>query len=153
MQKWKKNSARILPIWSSMGRIFLYNGECVHAYALPMEFNSDVGRLPSCRGKSSGNYQYQDRPCDAYYKCEQGVASAVKCPNNTVFDTKKGICDVKGICNWKLTVRNFINKSLWKTLKSVNWIAKEVSKDQEKYKLQVIHFSFCISEKQHHISI
>lgn len=78
---------------------FPYNGECVHAYALPMEFNSDVGRLPSCRGTPNGNYQYPDRPCDAYYKCEQGVASAVKCPNNTVFDKKKGICDVKGICN------------------------------------------------------
>lgn len=78
---------------------FPYNGECVHAYALPMEFNSDFGRLPSCRGTPNGNYQYPDRPCDAYYKCEQGVASAVKCPINTVFDTKKRICIVRGICS------------------------------------------------------
>lgn len=47
--------------------------------------------------KTDGNYQYLQR-CDAYYKCEDGVASAVKCPNGTVFDAIKRSCENEGSC-------------------------------------------------------
>lgn len=82
-------------IWNSQG--FPYKGRCVHRYALPTDDNPN-GALPSCNGTSDGNYQYPDRPCNAYYKCECGVASAVKCPNNTVFDTVKKTCEIGGTC-------------------------------------------------------
>lgn len=77
---------------------FPYNGQCVHLFAIPNEYNS-VGLLPSCNGKLDGNYQYPERPCDAYYKCEDGIANAVKCPGNTVFDFSYRTCKIGGICN------------------------------------------------------
>lgn len=77
---------------------FPYNGQCVHLFAIPNEYNS-VGLLPSCNGKPDGNYQYPERPCDAYYKCEDGMAYAVKCPGNTVFDSSNRTCKIGGICN------------------------------------------------------
>ena len=75
-----------------------YKGKCVHRYAIPKADHRN-GLLPSCYGKIDGNYQYPDRPCDAYYKCENGVASAVKCPNNTVFDSTQRNCEPGGNCN------------------------------------------------------
>lgn len=76
---------------------FPYNGQCVHLYAIPREYVSS-GLLPSCNGKADGNYQYLER-CDAYYKCEDGMATAVKCPDNTVFDSSNRTCEKGGICN------------------------------------------------------
>lgn len=38
-------------------------------------------------------------PIDAYYQCDNGIASAVKCPNGTVFDSATYTCAVGGICN------------------------------------------------------
>lgn len=76
---------------------FPYNGQCVHLYAIPREYVSS-GLLPSCNGKADGNYQYLER-CDAYYKCENGMATAVKCPDNTVFDSSNRTCEIGGICN------------------------------------------------------
>lgn len=52
-------------IWNSQG--FPYKGRCVHRFALPTDDNPN-GALPSCNGTSDGNYQYPDRPCNAYYK-------------------------------------------------------------------------------------
>lgn len=75
---------------------YVYKGQCVHRDAIPSEYNS-FGYLPSCNGKTDGNYQYLQR-CDAYYKCEDGVASAVKCPNGTVFDAIKRSCENEGSC-------------------------------------------------------
>lgn len=73
-----------------------YNGQCVHRFAIPKEFN---GYLPSCKSKADGNYQFQDPTpiCNAYYKCDNGTASAVLCPNSTVFDSVKRNCEV-GVC-------------------------------------------------------
>lgn len=75
---------------------YVYKGQCVHRYAIPSEYNS-FGYLPSCNGKTDGNYQYLQR-CDAYYKCADGVASAVKCPNSTVFDAIGRSCEEEGPC-------------------------------------------------------
>lgn len=83
-------------IWNSQE--FPYKGRCVQRFAIPTVDNPN-GALPSCNGTSDGNYQYPDRKCDAYYKCECGVASAVKCPNNTVFDSVRKTCEVGGTCN------------------------------------------------------
>lgn len=77
---------------------FPYNGQCVHLYAIPKEYSS-LAFLPSCNGKPDGNYQYPERPCDAYYNCKDGKATAVKCPGNTVFDSSNQTCVIGGICN------------------------------------------------------
>ena len=76
---------------------FPYMGQCVHLFAIPNEYNSN-GYLPSCNGKADGNYQYRER-CDAYYQCDNGIISAVKCPNGTVFDSANKICAVGGKCS------------------------------------------------------
>lgn len=52
----------------------------------------NVGLLPNCSENTDGHYEYQSRPCDAYYKCEGGVATAVKCPPDTSFNVDTGIC-------------------------------------------------------------
>lgn len=82
-------------IWG--GQTFPYNGKCTHIYALPTDF-FDVGRPPSCKGQLNGNYQFPDRPSDAYYRCEDGVSSPVKCPTNTVFDSVTKTCKEGGKC-------------------------------------------------------
>lgn len=74
-----------------------YKGHCVHRFAVPTVYNPG-GALPSCDGKIDGNYQYPERPCDAYYTCRCGVASAVKCPSNTVFDVENKRCQIGGTC-------------------------------------------------------
>ena len=76
---------------------FPYNGECVHLFAIPNDYDSN-GLLPSCKEKVDGNYQYKER-CDAFYKCENGKASAIKCPQNTIFYSVKRSCEVGGICS------------------------------------------------------
>nr|XP_034306446.1 uncharacterized protein LOC109617396 [Crassostrea gigas] len=82
-------------VWSVQS--FPYMGQCVHLFAIPNDYNSN-GYLPSCNGKADGNYQYRER-CDAYYQCDNGIASAVKCPNGTVFDSANKICAVGGKCS------------------------------------------------------
>ncbi|XP_055999593.1 uncharacterized protein LOC125653859 [Ostrea edulis] len=76
---------------------FPYNGECVHLFAIPKDDNSH-GLLPSCKGTPDGNYQYPERLCEAYYRCEGGNATAVKCPTGTVFDLVNRTCEVRGTC-------------------------------------------------------
>lgn len=63
-------------------QMFPYNGKCTHRFAIPTSW-FNIGLLPDCSGKADGHYQYPTRPCDVYYKCEGGVATAVKCPPNT----------------------------------------------------------------------
>ena len=69
----------------------------VHLFAIPNDYDSN-GLLPSCKEKVDGNYQYKKR-CDAFYKCENGTASAIKCPQNTIFDSVKRSCEVGIICS------------------------------------------------------
>ncbi|XP_055999588.1 uncharacterized protein LOC125656654 [Ostrea edulis] len=70
---------------------FPYNGKCTHRFAIP-ESHHGIGFLPDCSEKSDGNYQYPHRPCDVYYRCDGGNATAVKCPSYTNFDVRSGIC-------------------------------------------------------------
>lgn len=76
---------------------FPYNGTCVQLFAVPKDFNP-YGELPSCNGTVDGDYQFPAGYCLGYYKCEGGVATAVKCPNNTIFDTARKRCEVGGNC-------------------------------------------------------
>lgn len=76
-------------IWHE--QMYPFNGKCTQRYAIPNSYYG-IGLLPDCSRKADGNYEYPSRPCDAYYKCEGGVASAVKCPPNTSFNKDTGIC-------------------------------------------------------------
>lgn len=76
---------------------FPYNGTCVQLFAVPKDFNP-YGELPSCNGTVDGDYQFPAGYCLGYYKCEGGVATAVKCPNNAIFDTARKRCEVGGNC-------------------------------------------------------
>lgn len=68
-----------------------YNGTCTHRFAIPSS-NVSYGLLPSCSSMQDGNYQFRTRPCDAYYRCEGGRATAVKCPEHTYFDVTSHRC-------------------------------------------------------------
>lgn len=81
------------------GPTYLYKGKCSHLYEIPTDFNEN-GRLPSCKGKLNGNYQFPDRPCDAYYRCLDGIASPLLCPYGTVFDVKMNNCLRRGNCTF-----------------------------------------------------
>lgn len=81
-------------VWKA--HAFPYKGQCVNMFAIPKEYNPNC-LLPSCNGKTNGNYQYKER-CDAYYKCDNETASAVKCPNGMVFDSANKTCAVGGTC-------------------------------------------------------
>lgn len=79
---------------------FPYNRQCVHMFAVPKDDHIH-GQLPSCNGKFDGNYPYLTRDtgyCHGHYKCEGGMATAVKCPNETLYDTVKGACKIGGVC-------------------------------------------------------
>ena len=76
-------------VWEA--QTFPYNGSCTQQYAIPNSYYG-IGLLPDCAGKDDGHYQYTSRPCDAYYRCDGGVATAVKCPPQTKFDKGTGIC-------------------------------------------------------------
>lgn len=76
---------------------FPYNGTCVQLFGVPKDFNP-YGELPSCNGTVDGDYQFPVHYCLGYYKCEGGVSTAVKCPNNTIFDTARKRCEVGGNC-------------------------------------------------------
>lgn len=71
--------------------MYPFNGKCTQRYAILTSYYG-IGRLPDCSRKVDGHYEYPSRPCDAYYKCEGGVASAVKCPPNTSFNKDTVIC-------------------------------------------------------------
>lgn len=78
---------------------FPYNGQCIQLFGVPTVYNP-YGLLPSCNGTVDGNYPFTNGSyCFGYYKCEGGVATAVKCPSRTIFDTDKRICDLRGSCN------------------------------------------------------
>lgn len=79
--------------WEPLWRVptYLYKGKCSHPYEIPTDFNEN-GRLPSCKGKLNGNYLFRDRPCDAYYRCIDGIASPFLCPYGTVFDVEMNNC-------------------------------------------------------------
>ncbi|XP_062602676.1 chitin-binding domain protein cbd-1-like [Saccostrea cucullata] len=76
-----------------------YNGKCTNPFEVP---HKDGGFLSSCEGKTDGNYRFEHdslymgqgdyfgfgRQCDAFYRCQGGVATAVKCPNGTVFESE-----------------------------------------------------------------
>lgn len=83
------------PIWGFPS--FPYKGQCVHLFGIPKDYNS-LGYLPSCLGEVDGNYQYPVGYCAGYYKCESGVATAVKCPKNTLFDIASRTCKIGGKC-------------------------------------------------------
>lgn len=56
-----------------------YNGQCVHRFAIPKDFN---GYLLSCKSKADGNYRFQDPApiCNAYHECKNGSASTILMP-------------------------------------------------------------------------
>lgn len=79
------------------GSTYVYKGKCSHLYEIPTDFNQN-GRLSSCKGMLNGNYQFPDRPCDAYYRCVDGIASPLLCPFGTVFDFEIKNCSKGGNC-------------------------------------------------------
>lgn len=76
-------------IWQE--QMYPFNGTCTQRYAIPTSYYG-LGLLPNCSENTDGHYEYQSRPCDAYYKCEGRVATAVKCPPDTSFNVDTGIC-------------------------------------------------------------
>lgn len=76
---------------------FPFNNTCVQVYAIPKAEYS-LGKLPSCNG-TTGSYRYDDSPCDVYYRCENGTATAVKCPENYNLNTVSGNCELNYPCN------------------------------------------------------
>lgn len=82
-------------VWGS--QTFIYNGTCTQRFAIPTS-EADYGLLPSCSAKPDGNYQFRTRPCDAYYRCEGGRATAVKCPEHTLFDVTRRTCASNVAC-------------------------------------------------------
>ncbi|XP_052680449.1 uncharacterized protein LOC128161247 [Crassostrea angulata] len=57
-----------------------------------------VTRHPNCEGKTDGNYPYDPRRCNSYYKCDGERSTNEYCPSGTVFDSVKRTCEVGGIC-------------------------------------------------------
>lgn len=82
-------------VWGT--QTFIYNGTCTQSFAIPAS-EADYGLLPSCSAKPDGNYQFRTRPCDAYYRCEGGRATAVKCPEHTLFDVTRRTCASNVAC-------------------------------------------------------
>lgn len=76
-------------IWHE--QMYPFNGTCTQRYAIPTSYYG-LGLLPDCSKKANGHYEYPSRPCDAYYKCKGGIASAVKCLPNTSFNKDTKIC-------------------------------------------------------------
>lgn len=82
-------------VWGT--QTYPYNGTCTQRFAIPSS-EASYGHLPSCSSKSDGNYQFRTRPCDAYYRCEGGMATAVKCPEHTFFDVSRRWCASNVAC-------------------------------------------------------
>ena len=72
-------------------------GNCTQRFAIPMSI-TPYGRLPTCNGKRDGNYPFSTRPCDAYYRCDGGRATAVKCTDYTYFDVTQRKCATNVAC-------------------------------------------------------
>lgn len=76
-------------IWRE--QMYFFDGKCTQPYAIPTSYYG-IGILPDCSRKADGHYEYPERPCDAYYKCVSGKATAVKCPPQTSFNKDTGMC-------------------------------------------------------------
>lgn len=74
-----------------------YNENCTQRFAIPSS-EASYGLLPSCSLMQDGNYQFRTRPCDAYYRCEGGRATAVKCPEHTYYDVTSRRCSSSVAC-------------------------------------------------------
>nr|XP_034306554.1 uncharacterized protein LOC105340247 isoform X1 [Crassostrea gigas] len=74
-----------------------YKGNCTHRFAISTS-EASYGLLPSCSSMQDGNYQFRTRPCDAYYRCEGGRATAVKCPEHTYYDVTSRRCSSAVAC-------------------------------------------------------
>ncbi|XP_062591210.1 uncharacterized protein LOC134252717 [Saccostrea cucullata] len=85
----KLGSCSYDPIW--LIEEFPYEGRCVHRYAIPKD-KDVMGLLPSCEGVEDGNYPFEDRYCDAYYRYDGGIATPVKCLPNTLFNNVTRTC-------------------------------------------------------------
>lgn len=80
-----------------------HDGKCTNPFEV---LYKDGGFLSSCEGKADGNYRFEHdsyyrqqgdyfrvgRQCDAYYQCRGGVATPVKCPKGTVFESVSRLC-------------------------------------------------------------
>eukprot|EP00105_Crassostrea_gigas_P024280 XP_011444485.1 PREDICTED: uncharacterized protein LOC105340228 [Crassostrea gigas] len=74
-----------------------YKGNCTHRFAISTS-DASYGLLSSCSSMQDGNYQFRTRPCDAYYRCEGGRATAVKCPEHTYYDVTSRRCSSAVAC-------------------------------------------------------
>ena len=77
---------------------FPYNGTCTHVFSIPLAIQDGFGQLPPCSPRLNGNFKFPTRPCDAYYNCQGGVATPVKCPSNTRFNDQTRSCDALFYC-------------------------------------------------------
>ncbi|XP_061178768.1 uncharacterized protein LOC133187419 [Saccostrea echinata] len=84
------------PVWFE--QTYPYNGSCTQRFAIPASDLQGVGLLPDCTGRPDGSYQFITRPCDAYYRCDSGNATAIKCPDHTYFDKNSGRCSSNAAC-------------------------------------------------------
>lgn len=81
-------------VWKS--KTYLHNGECTSSFAMPGR------RLPSCQRMKDGNYDahtfYFSKsldtlwPCRVYLNCKNCIATAMTCPNDTIFEERSGKC-------------------------------------------------------------
>lgn len=74
-----------------------YKENCTHRFAISTS-EASYGLLPSCSSMEDGNDQFRTRPCDAYYRCEGGRATAVKCPEHTYYDVISRRCSSAVAC-------------------------------------------------------
>lgn len=76
-------------IWQE--QMYPFNGKCTQRYAIPISYHG-IGLLPDCSRKEDEHNEFPSRPCDVYYKCESGIATAVKCPPFNSFNKDTGMC-------------------------------------------------------------
>lgn len=61
-----------------------YRPQCKLSHCSPCET-----RHPNFEGKTDGNYPYDPRRCNSFYKCDGERSTNVYCPSGTVFDRVK----------------------------------------------------------------
>ncbi|XP_061179377.1 uncharacterized protein LOC133188003 [Saccostrea echinata] len=83
-------------VWGT--QTYPYNGTCTQKFAIPASDPRGIGLLPDCTGRPDGSYQFITRPCDAYYRCDSGNATAIKCPDHIYFDKNIGRCSSNASC-------------------------------------------------------